>query len=184
MVIGASAWRRNLAGCVAVAAGVLALSFGVPAIDGALPDATVSSTSPLEFADNASVVPPPDATVVSDQTSPDQGVVTMAVDGVRYRLTAESFPGTLQQLADQIRDVVQKVAGIQGISPDQPVTSDSGIPGLQATYVGENRTGWYTVYLRNGTGVTVVVDGNDAGVTEHRDALEASVRTVTINQVA
>jgi ribulose 1,5-bisphosphate carboxylase large subunit-like protein len=80
--------------------------------------------------------------------------------------------------------VVQNVAGIQGISPDQPVTSNSGIPGLQATYVGENRTGWYTVYLLNGTGVTVVVDGNDAGVTEHREELEASVRTVTIDQVA
>jgi hypothetical protein len=184
MVSVASGWRRNLAGCLAVAAGVFALSFGLPAIDDALPDATVSSTKPLEFADNASVVPPPDATVVSDQTSPDQGVVTMAVDGVRYRLTAQSFPGTLQQLADQIRDVVQNVSGIQGISPDQPVTSAGGIPGLQATYVGENRTGWYTVYLANGTGVTAVVDGNDAGITEHREELEASVRTVTIDQIA
>ena len=182
MVSGASGWRRNLIGCIAVAAGVLALSFGLPAIDDALPNATVSSTSPLEFADDASVVPPPDATVVAEQTSPDQGVVTMAVDGVRYRLTAQSFPGTLQQLADQIRDVVQNVAGIQAISPDQPVTSNSGIPGLQATYVGESRTGWYTVYLLGGTGVTAVVDGNDAGVTAHRDELETSVRTVTIDQ--
>ncbi|MEV4533295.1 hypothetical protein AB0J82_05630 [Asanoa sp. NPDC049518] len=179
---GGSAWRRNLVGCIVVAAGVLGLSLGVPAIDRAIPDATVSSTNPLEFADNASVVPPPDATVVSDQTSPDQGVVTMAVDGVRYRLSAESFPGTLQQLADRIRGVVQNVAGIQAISPDQPVTSNSGIPGLQATYVGENRTGWYTVYLSDGTGVTAVVDGNDAGVTEHRDELEASVRTVVIDR--
>jgi hypothetical protein len=178
------AWRRNLVGCLVVAAGVLALSLGVPAIDDALPNATVSSTAPLEFAGNASVVPPPDATVVAEQTSPDQGVVTMAVDGVRYRLTAESFPGTLQQLADRIRAEVQNIAGIQAISPDQAVTSTSGIPGLQATFVAENRTGWYTVYLRAGTGVTAVVDGNDAGVTAHRAELETSVRTVAIDGVA
>ncbi|WP_203704959.1 hypothetical protein [Asanoa iriomotensis] len=178
------AWRRNLAGSLAVVAGVLALSLGVPAIDGALSNTTVSTTAPLEFASNASVVPPPDASVVADQTSPSQGVVTLAVDGVRYRLTAESFPGTLQQLADRIRAEVQNVAGIQAISPDQAVTSNSGIPGLQATYVGENRTGRYTVYLQSGTGVTAVVDGNDAGVTAHRAALETSVRTVTIDQTA
>ncbi|GIF73501.1 hypothetical protein [Asanoa siamensis] len=178
-----TAWRRNLVGSLAVVAGVLALSLGLPAIDDALPDATVSSTEPLEFSGNASVVPPPDATVVAEQTSPDQGVVTMAVDGVRYRLTAESFPGTLQQLADRIRDQVRNVAGIQAISPDQPVTSAGGIRGLQATFVAENRTGWYTVYLRGGTGVTAVVDGNDAGVTEHRAELETSVRTVTIDEL-
>jgi hypothetical protein len=178
------AWRRNLVGSLAVVAGVLALSLGVPAIDDALPDTTVSTTTPLEFADNASVLPPPDAAVVAEQTSPSQGVVTLAVDGVRYRLTAESFAGTLQQLADRIRAEVQNVAGIQAISPDQAVTSDSGLPGLQATYVGENRTGWYTVYLRAGTGVTAVIDGNDAGVTEHRAALATSVRTVTISETA
>ncbi|MDG4821473.1 hypothetical protein O7635_06335 [Asanoa sp. WMMD1127] len=179
-----TAWRRNLVGSLAVVAGVLALSLGVPAIDDALPNATVSSTEPLEFATDASVVPPPDATVVAEQTSPDQGVVTMAVDGVRYRLTAESFPGTLQQLADRIRAEVRNIAGIQAVSDDQSVTSDSGIPGLQATFVAENRTGWYTVYLRAGTAVTAVVDGNDAGVTEHREELETSVRTVTIEVTA
>ena len=184
MAGGSTAWRRNLAGCLAVVAGVLALSFGVPAIDDALPNTTVSSTKPLEFAANASVVPPPDASVVAQQTSPEFGVVTLAVDGVRYRLTAENFPGTLQQLADRIRAEVQNIAGVQAISDDQQVTSNSGIPGLQATFVAENRTGWYTVYLLAGTGVTAVVDGNDAGVTAHRDQLEASVRTVTIDQSA
>ena len=57
MAPATSAWRRNLVGCVAVVAGVLALSLGVPAIDDALPNTTVSTTTPLEFADNASVVP-------------------------------------------------------------------------------------------------------------------------------
>jgi hypothetical protein len=184
MAGASSAWRRNLAGCLAVVAGVLVLSFGVPAINDALPNNTVSSTSPLEFAGNASVVPPPDASIVAGQTSPDQGVVTLDVDGVRYRLTAESFPGTLQQLADRIRAEVQNITGVQAISDDQQVTSNSGLPGLQATFVAENRTGSYTVYLLDGTGVTAVIDGNDAGVTAHREALETSVKTVTIEAVA
>jgi len=184
MAGASSAWRRNLAGCFAVAAGVAALSLGVPAIDRAIPNATVSSTEPLQFADNASVVPPPDTTVDAKETSPEQGVVTMAVDGVRYRLTAEAFPGTLAQLADRVRAEIQNISGLQGLSPDQQVTSDSGVPGLQATFVAENRTGWYTVYLSNGTGVTAVVDGTDASVTSHRAALETSVRTVTIDQFA
>jgi hypothetical protein len=32
--------------------------------------------------------------------------------------------------------------------------------------------------------VTAVVDGNDAGVTEHRAELETSVRTVVIDKIA
>jgi hypothetical protein len=167
-----------------VVAGVLALSFGVPAIDDALPNNTVSSTSPLEFAGNASVVPPPDASVVAGQTSPDQGVATLDVDGVRYRLTAESFPGTLRQLAARIRAEVQNIPGVQAISDDDQVSSNDGLLGLQATFVAENRTGFYTVYLLDGTGVTAVVDGNDAGVTAHGDALRESVKTVTIEPTA
>jgi len=184
MAGASSAWRRNLAGTIAVAAGVAALSLGIPALNRAIPNATVSTERPLAFAENASVVPPEGATIDARETSPEQGVVTMAVDGVRYRLTAEAFPGTLRQLADRIRAEVQNISGIQGVSADQPVTSESGVPGLQATFVAENRTGWYTVYLRGGTGVTAVVDGTDASVTGHRAALESSVRTVAIDQTA
>ena len=175
-----SAWRRNLAGCLAVAAGVALFSVGLPAIEDAIPDETVPTNEPLPFANNVTVLPPPGATVEADETSPTQGVITMAVDGVRYRIRAQPFGGSLQQLAVQVRDQITDSAGVQGVSPDQPITSSQGVPGLQATFVGENRTGWYTVLLAAGTGVTAVVDGNDASVTRHRADIDASIRTITI----
>jgi len=183
MAGASSAWRRNLLGCVAVAAGVALFSLGAPAIDDAIPNSTVASDRPLPFAVNASVVPPPDATVDAERTSPIQGVVTMSVEGVRYRLLAESFGGTLQELADDIRAEVRGLQGLQGIGPDVSVASAGGIPGLQAGFVGENQTGFYAVYLLDGTGVTAVVDGNDASFGEHRDEILASVRTVKIDNV-
>ena len=173
-----SAWRRNLAGCAAVAAAVAALSVGLPALDDAIPDSTVASDRPLGFASGVTVVPPPGATLDAAHTSPEQGVATMGVDGVRYRLQAEPFSGTLQQLADRTRDQIQGASGVQGVSDDQSTSTVDGVAGLRASFVAEPRTGWYTVFLDNGTAVTAVVDGPDASLTSNRDELEDSVRSV------
>jgi hypothetical protein len=178
MTATVSAWRRNLAGCAAVAAAVAALSVGLPIVDDIIPDNTVPSDRPLAFSAGATVVPPPNATVDAAHTSPDQGVVTMGVDGVRYRLQAEAFSGTLQQLADQTREQIRGASGVQGVSADQPTSTVDGVAGIQAAFVAEQRTGWYTVFLDRGTAVTAVVDGNDASLTKNRDALERSVRSV------
>jgi hypothetical protein len=174
----ASAWQRNLAGCAGVAAAVGVLSVGFPAVNRALPDSTVPSDRPLAFAAQATVVPPPGAELDAEATSPAQGVVTLGVGGVRYRLQAEPFDGTLQQLSDRTRALIRGISGLQGVSDDQPVETDAGVAGLQAAFVAENRGGWYTVFLREGVAVTAVVDGNDAGLTANRDELDDSVRSV------
>jgi hypothetical protein len=178
MTAMASAWRRNLAGCVAVAAAVAALSFGLPVVDDVIPDSTVADNKPLAFAAGVTVVPPPNATLDAAQTSPEQGVATLGVDGVRYQLRAESFAGTLQQLADRTREQIRGAAGVQGVSADQPTSTVAGVAGIQAAFVAEQRTGWYTVFLDEGTAVTAVIDGNDASLTSNRGALENSVRSV------
>ncbi|HEY6596096.1 MAG TPA: hypothetical protein VI011_18650 [Asanoa sp.] len=184
MTATVSAWQRNLAGCVAVAAAVAAFSVGLPAVDEAIPDSTVSHDSPLAFAAGVTVVPPPNATLDAEGTSPEQGVVTMSVDGVQYRLQAEAFDGTLQQLADRTRELIQGAGGVQAVSADRPASTVDGVPGLQASFVAEQQTGWYTVFLDRGTAVTAVIDGPDASVTSNRDALEASVRSVAFGQQA
>jgi hypothetical protein len=178
MTATTSAWRRNLAGCSAVAAAVGALSIGLPVLDGALPDTTLPDNRPLAFAPAATVVPPPDATLDAEQTSPEQGVATMSVDGVRYRLQAEPFSGTLPDLADRTRQQVRGAGGVQGVSADQPTATAQGIAGIQAAFVAEQRTGWYAVFLDKGTAVTAFVDGNDASLTQNRDELENSVRSI------
>jgi hypothetical protein len=174
-----AAWRRNLAGSAAVAVGVGVLSLGMPALDDAIPDATVPAGRPLPFAANVSVVPPPDATLDAESTSPAQGVVTLFVDGVRYRLSAQAFAGTVDQLAARVRAQVGQATGLQGIAADQPITTDAGVPGETAAFVAENRTGWYAVFVHDGTGVVAVVDGNDASLTGHRGDLDKSVRSLT-----
>ena len=103
----------------------------------------------------------------------------MFVDGVRYRLSATAFAGSLDQLADMVREQVQQASGLQGIAADQSIATDAGVPGEQAAFVAENRTGWYAVFLHEGTAVVAVVDGNDASLTSHRRDLDDSVRSVS-----
>jgi hypothetical protein len=174
----ASARLRNLAGCAAVAAAVGVLSVGFPVVNEALPDSAVPSDRPLAFAAQATVVPPPGAELDAETTSPAQGVATLGVGGVHYRLIAQPFPGTLQQLADRTRAQFRGITGLQGVADDQPIQTTAGVAGLQATFVAENRSGWYTVFLDDGVGVTAIVDGNDASLTANRDELEESVRSV------
>jgi hypothetical protein len=176
--VALSRWGRNLVGCVAVAAGVAAFSLGLPGVDAAIPDSTVPAGRPLDFAQDASVEPPPHARLVADQTSPTEGVLTLLVDGVTYRVSERPFTGTLDQLATRIADELRSQKGLQAVGAPHVAISDQGVAGVQAAFTGQNRSGWFTAFLRGGVALVAVVDGNDASLTRNLQAIDDSVETL------
>jgi hypothetical protein len=176
--VALSVWGRNLLGCVAVAAGVAAFSLGLPGVDAAIPDSTVPAGRPLEFAQDASVEPPPRARLVADQTSPTEGVLTLLVDGVTYRVSERPFTGTLEELAAQIANDLRNQNGLQAVGALHAAVSDQGVPGVQAAFTGESRSGWFTAFLRGGIALVAVVDGNDASLSRNLHAIDDSVETL------
>jgi len=169
----------NVAGCAAVLAAVALLSFGLPAINDAIPPTRpVSASGPYGIGLNVSVKPPTQTVVDSRGTVPAANRVLFVRNGVQYRLEAEQFSGDLAALTASVRDEVADGRGAQAIGPDIDTKTTQGVPGMAARFEESDGGGFFAAYLSGGVGVDVFVLGTDQGVTDNADEILRSVATL------
>jgi hypothetical protein len=179
--------RRQLTAVLGPAALVAALSgltFGLPAIDRALPaERPVSTDRPYEVGGGVTVFPPHGATLDLTGTRPgdDQGTVLFRLGQVRYTISVQPFDGTLESAADRLRRRITGTQGYQVTGSQLSVDTTAGIVGLQGGYTAPGRGGRYTVFVTGGRTVEVTVSGADLDLGRSLPDIEASTRTLAVD---
>jgi hypothetical protein len=168
---------RNLGWSFAVLAFLVALGYGLPAVNAALPAARpVPTDRPYDLGSGVSVVPPSGALVDVTRTGP--GSTLFVVGGVRYLLVVEAAGGTLDDTVGQLRHKISANRGYQVTGPETPVRTGQGVPGRQGGYTSPGRDGRYAAFLSGGTAVQVTIAGADPELRRTLPALTSSVLTL------
>ncbi len=168
---------RNLGWSLVVLAIVVALGYGLPAVNAALPaDRPVPADRPYDLGSGVSVVPPSGALL--DVTRSRPGSTLFVLDGVRYLLVVAAADGTLDDTAGQLRQKITANPGYQVTGPETPVCTRRGVVGRQGGYTSPGRDGRYAVFLSGGTAVQVTIAGADPELRRTLPALTASVLTL------
>lgn len=168
---------RNLGWSLAVLAFIVALGWGLPAVNAALPAARpVPADRPYDLGGGVSVVPPPGALL--DVTKSRPGSTLFVLGGVRYLLVVAATDGTLDDNAGQLRQKITANRGYQVTGPETPLRTAQGVVGRQGGYTSPGRDGRYAVFLVGGTGVQVTIAGAGLEFRRTLPALTASVASL------
>ena len=172
----------NLLGALAVAGVLAGLTFGLPAIDDALPAGRpVRADEPYPIGAGVTVEPPHGAVLDVTGTRPgnNQGSVLFRLGLVRYSIVVRPFDGTVAAAAIGLQQRITQTAGYQVTGAQLTITTHSGIAGLQGAYAAPGRGGRYAVFVSDGYLIEVTVSGADLDLGRTLPAIEASTRTLT-----
>jgi hypothetical protein len=169
----------NLIAALTLLATLGGLAFGLPAVDRSLPaERPVQADRRYPVGAGVSIVPPAGAVVDLTRTRPGarRGALVFRLGGVRCAVTVQPSRGTAGAAVERLR---RRLAGLGNriTGPEQPVFTDSGLPGLQGSWTAApDRTGRYAVYLAGGLVVEVTINGT--GNAPDLAVVEASLRTI------
>jgi len=170
----------GIAGCAAVLAAVGALSFGLPAIDRAIPPQRVlPSTKPLAIGEGVTITPPAGTAIDARGTVPGINRVLLVTDGIDYRIQAFPYAGPLSALAADLRREVSGQRGPQAMGDEADVETRDGVAGRAAQYTDvDGHGGWYAAYLDSGVATYVVVTGATANLVRDGAEIRDSLATL------
>lgn len=171
----------GLLGAFGIVAALAGLTFGLPAVDRALPSQrAVLAGRPYLIGGGVSVVPPPGATIDVTGTRPDdgQGTVLFRLGPVSYAIAVQPFEGSLQTAADRLRRRITGTPGYQVTGAQLAVATAGGLMGLQGGYTAPGRGGRYAVFVTDGHTIEVTVSGDELDLGRRLPAIEASTRTL------
>jgi hypothetical protein len=168
---------RNLSWSLGILAFLVALGYGLPAVNAALPaDRPVPAGHPYDLGSRVSVVPPPGALLDVTRTRP--GSTMFVLGRVRYLLVVAAADGTLDDTAGQLRHKITANPGYRVTGPETPVHTGQGVVGRLGGYTAPGRDGRYAVFLSAGTAVQVTIAGADPELRRTLPALTASVTSL------
>ena len=176
--------RRQLTGLLPTVSmvGILAaLTFGLPAVDRALPsERPVSADEPYAIGAGVTVRPPPGAVLDVTGTRPgdDRGSVLFVLGQVRYAIVVQPFDGDLDTAAGRLRHRITGTAGYQVTGSELTVATGTGLPGLQGGYTAPGRGGRYAVFVADGHAIEVTVSGDGPELHRRLASIEASTGTL------
>jgi|GEM_PF-1908533 len=172
----------NLLAGVAILATIVAISFGLPAVDRALPaDRPVAAGRPYQVGAGVTVVPPPAAVVDVTKTRPaaDRGSALFVLDTVRYAIVVTPFDGSLDQAATRLRRKITDNRGYQVLGDSRSAATATGVPGRQGGYTAPGRTGRYAVFVAGGLAVDVTISGAGPTLRDALPKITVSVASLT-----
>jgi hypothetical protein len=171
----------NLLGACGVVATLGGLSFGLPALNHALPaDRAVPTDRPYDIGGGVSVVPPPGARIDVTDTRPgtDSGTVLFRVGPVRYLISVQPFDGSLPAAVDRLRRRITGNAGYQVTGTELSVATTDGLRGVQGGFSAPGRGGRYVVFVADSRTIEVTVSGNDLDLGRILPAINRSTATL------
>jgi hypothetical protein len=168
---------RNLGGSLAILAVIVALAYGLPAVNAALPAARqVATNRPYPLGSGVSVIPPNGAQIDVTKTRP--GSTMFLLGAVRYQLVVAEASGTIDDAAGQLRHKITANLGYQVTGTEVPARTAQGVVGRQGGYTSPGRDGRYAVFVVRGVGVEVTIAGVDLELRRALGALTASVASI------
>ena len=172
---------RNLWASLAVAATVVVISVGLPAVNSLLPAArAVSAAASYAIAAGVSVRPPAGARIDVTQTQPgpQEGSVLFLVGTVRYAIVITPFNGSLASAVTRLRNKITSTRDYQVTGGETTLTTAQGTAGRQGTYASAGRIGRYAVFVAHGLSVEVTVAGRGAALPDALPGIAASIHTL------
>jgi hypothetical protein len=171
----------NLLGALALVFTLAGLAIGLPILDSALPaDRPVRTDEPYPIGGGVTVVLPRNAVLDVTGTRPGDtaGTALFRVGPVRYAIAVRPFDGTLAAAANRMRQRITGTPGYQVTGGQLPVTTGSGLTGLQGGYTAPGRGGRYTVFLAGDVTIEVTVSGSELDLGRTLPEIEASTHTL------
>jgi hypothetical protein len=177
--VAVSGWRANLYGSVAVLALIAAISYGLPAVDAALPDnRVIPAGSRITVGHGVSEVPPRGSLLDSAETSPNDGRLVLEVHGARYRITVSPYEGTLREATVRLRERIGALPGYQITGPSYWLATDDGVVGMEGRFGSARRDGYFAVFVSGGLVVEVVAQGVGFALSGTLADVQRSVATI------
>jgi hypothetical protein len=180
MRVAGSTLLRNLAGSIGVLCTVAGLAVGLPALDRALPAQRPIGNGTYPVGGGVTVTPPPDARLDVTLTRPGdtRGTAVFLVGSVRYVIVVTPFQGTLPEATERLRRKITAVRGHEITGQQFPVSTATGLAGVQGTYAAPGRGGRYLVFAGDGVAIEVTVAGAAPALRDALGAIEASTKTI------
>jgi len=172
--------RRNLYGCLAVLAVIVAIAVGLPSIDGLLPGGRLVPTGHRISVGRGVAITAVDGTVLDlARTAPLLNRVVLSVNGVRVVVESSAYTGSLTELSARLRRKIQSNPGYQASQRDHPTRTTSGVPGLQGSYTTPGRIGMYAVFVHDDVGAEISIAGTQTDLHRNNEALLDMVASLT-----
>lgn len=172
---------RNFAGSLAVLAVILAIAFGLPAINRLVPAdrGTIDGKAYMVGA-GVSVIPPLHAQIDASKTrpGPDRGTVLFLVGPVRYVIVVAPFGGGIEDAAAKLRAKIEATRGYQVAGGRKVISTGTGLKGVGGGYTAPGRIGRYAVFLAGGLSIEVTVSGTEVGLSDEIATIEKSVSSI------
>lgn len=172
---------RNFAGSLAVLGVILAIAFGLPAINRMI-SADIGTVDGKAYVVGAgvSVVPPRHAMIDATKTRPgsDRGTVLFLVGPVRYVIVVAPFGGGIEDAAAKLRGKIESTRGYQVAGGQDVISTDTGLRGVGGGYTAPGRIGRYAVFLAGDLSIEVTVSGTEVGLSDEFSAIEQSVSSI------
>jgi hypothetical protein len=172
----------NLLGALGLVAVLAGLAIGLPIVDDSLPAGRpVRTDEPYPVGAGVTVVLPPGAVLDVTGTRPGdtQGTALFRIGPVRYAIAVQPFEGTLTAAANRMRQRITGTPGYQVTGGQLPVTTGTGLTGVQGGYTAPGRGGRYTVFVAGDLTIEVTVSGSELDLGRTLPAIEASTRTLS-----
>ncbi|HEX6686496.1 MAG TPA: hypothetical protein VF062_27235 [Candidatus Limnocylindrales bacterium] len=175
-------WGRNLLGGAAVLATIMAVVFGLPAIDRAVPADRAAPAQRHTIADGISVVPPTGALIAKrTRIGPETGSILFLIGPARYVISVEPFTGDLPEAASRLRTKIQSMRGYQVTSPETPMVTDSGLHGLGSSFTAPGRSGRYLAFVVPGRTVEVTINVSETDFQQGLVPIDESIASIAWN---
>jgi hypothetical protein len=152
----------NALGSIAVLTVVAAIGIGLPVLDRAVAaDRSLPAGVAYRVGGGVSLVPPAGATLDAGRTRPGEsrGTAVFRVGTVRLAVQVSQFRGPLPTAVDRLRTKLVRGAGCRLTGSEQPVTTTTGLAGVQGDYSVHRRAGRFAVYVTDGLSIEATVEG-------------------------
>jgi hypothetical protein len=171
---------RNLLGGAAVLATVMAIVYGLPAIDRAVPAAHAAPAQRHTIADGISVIPPTGALIAKrTRAGPTTGSILFLIGPARYVITVEPFDGDVTEASQRLRTKIQNMRGYQVTGPESGLVTDSGLSGLGSDFTAPGRSGRYIAFVVPGRAVEVTVNVSETDFHQALLPIDASIASIS-----
>lgn len=171
---------RNLWRSAVVAAVIVGIGLGLPAINGSIAATQPVATTAYRVGAGVSLMPPPGANIDTTVTRPggEAGQVLFYVGSVRYAIVATPFDGSLTSATQRLREEIRQRSGYQIAGPESRTATSKGVPGRAGMYSSPGRDGRYTVFVSHRVAVSITVAGDAVDLRRILPSIDASIRSV------
>ncbi|WP_246002584.1 hypothetical protein [Allorhizocola rhizosphaerae] len=175
----ASRWWHNLIGGGSVVATLLTVVFVLPALDRAVPADHAAPTQRHEIGLGVSVIPPLGSLIARQSRSQSGGSILFLVGPARYVVAVAPFDGDLPAASVRLKTKIQGMRGYQVTSAESPIRTDSGLPGLGATFNAPGHSGRYAAFVAPGRSIEVTITGAAHDFQHELLSIDESVNSIT-----